>query len=179
MAHEITAVTGETGKPRTYQLVAIDRLYEVKREVFPRSELCWWQLTSCWPPADLWYGENKAPRHSHTRQHADVEIARQHVQIPSGDCGSTRRALSLQPRRPRRVTVEGGAHRALGHTPLRPALNTIDPAASKTHRLKPRTAYARDYWSTASRGVLCTAGSRVSLLRCRCFEGRCWSMAGT
>jgi hypothetical protein len=35
MAHEITAVTGETGKPRTYQLVAIDRLDEVKREVFP------------------------------------------------------------------------------------------------------------------------------------------------
>jgi hypothetical protein len=35
MAHEITAVTGETGILRTYQLVAIDRLYEVKHEVFP------------------------------------------------------------------------------------------------------------------------------------------------
>jgi hypothetical protein len=34
MAHEITAVTGETGILRTYQLVAIDRLDEVKHEVF-------------------------------------------------------------------------------------------------------------------------------------------------
>jgi hypothetical protein len=42
---------------------------------------------------------------------------------------------------------------------------------AKTHSLKPRTAFARDYWSTASRGVLCTARSSVSLLRCRCFGG--------
>lgn len=66
-AHKITAATGETGKTRTYQLITIDRLDEVKREVFPGSDNCSWQLTKRVPEDGyLARREQEASRRAYT-----------------------------------------------------------------------------------------------------------------